>query len=61
MQAIADQAGITVLNARLYAESQRQARVMTALVASAAAINASLRMDDARVRPPVTGGGGGIV
>lgn len=46
MQAIADQAGITVLNARLYAESQRQARVNTALVASAAAINASLRMDE---------------
>lgn len=46
MQAIADQAGIVVLNARLYAESQRQARVMTALAASAAAINATLRMDD---------------
>lgn len=46
MQAIADQAGIAVLNARLYAESQRQARVMTALAASAAAINATLRMDD---------------
>ena len=46
MQAIADQSGIAVLNARLYAESQRQARVMTALAASAAAINASLRLDD---------------
>ncbi len=46
MQAIADQAGIAVLNARLYAESQRQARVMTALAASAAAINASLRLED---------------
>ncbi|MGB8212958.1 MAG: GAF domain-containing protein [Anaerolineales bacterium] len=46
MQSIADQSGIAVLNARLYAESQRQARVMTALAASAAAINASLRMDD---------------
>jgi two-component system, NtrC family, sensor histidine kinase KinB len=46
MQAIADQSGIAVLNARLYAESQRQARVMTALAASAAAINASLRMDE---------------
>jgi len=46
MQAIADQAGIAVLNARLYAESQRQARVMTALAASAAAINATLRLDD---------------
>ena len=46
MQAIADQAGIAALNARLYAESQRQARVMTALAASAAAINASLRLED---------------
>jgi PAS domain S-box-containing protein len=46
MQSIADQAGIAVMNARLYAESQRQARVMTALAASAAAINASLRLDD---------------
>jgi len=46
MQAIADQSGIAVLNARLYAESQRQARVMTALAVSAAAINVSLRMDD---------------
>ena len=46
MQAISDQAGIAVLNARLYAESQRQARVMTALAASAGAINASLRLDD---------------
>ena len=46
MQAIADLSGIAVLNARLYAESQRQARVMTALAASAAAINASLNMDD---------------
>lgn len=46
MQAIADQAGIAVLNARLYDESQRQARVMTALAASAAAINGSLHLDD---------------
>jgi two-component system, NtrC family, sensor histidine kinase KinB len=46
MQSIADQSGIAVLNARLYAESQRQARVMTALAASAAAINASLRLDE---------------
>lgn len=42
MQAIADQAGVAVLNARLYTESQRQARVMTALAEGAAAINASL-------------------
>ena len=46
VQTIADLSGIAVLNARLYAESQRQARVMTALAASAAAINASLRMDE---------------
>ena len=36
MQAIADQAGVAVLNARLYTESQRQARVMTALAEGAA-------------------------
>lgn len=46
MQAIADQAGIAVLNARLYTESQRQARVMTALAEGASAMNMSLRMDD---------------
>jgi len=46
MQSIADQAGIAVLNARLYAESQRQARVMTALATGAATINATLRLDE---------------
>jgi PAS domain S-box-containing protein len=46
MQAIADQASIAVLNARLYTESQRQARVMTALAEGASAMNASLRMED---------------
>lgn len=46
MQAIADQAGLTILNARLYAESQRQARVMTALAESAVSINASLHMEE---------------
>lgn len=46
MQAIADQAGIAVLNARLYNESQRQARVMTALAEGAVTINASLRLDE---------------
>ena len=35
VQAIADQAGIAVLNARLYDESQRQAGVMTALAKTA--------------------------
>jgi len=46
VQSIADQAGIAVLNARLYAESQRRARVMTALAESAAAITASLKLSD---------------
>jgi len=46
VQAIADQAGIAVLNARLYAESQRQARVMTSLANSAATINVTLRLED---------------
>jgi len=46
VQAIADQAGIAVLNARLYADSQRQARVMTALAESAAVITASLKLED---------------
>ncbi len=46
MQAIADQASVAVLNARLYTESQRTARVMTALAEAAAAINASLEMPD---------------
>lgn len=44
IQAVADQAGITVLNARLFDESQRQARVMTALAESAVAMNASLQL-----------------
>jgi len=46
VQAIADQAGIAVLNARLYADSQRQVRVMTALAESAATITGSLKLDD---------------
>jgi PAS domain S-box-containing protein len=45
-QAIADQAGIAVLNGRLYAESQRQARVMTALATSASGISVSLNLED---------------
>lgn len=45
-QAIADQAGIAVLNARLYQESQRQARVMTALAESAGTITGSLNLED---------------
>ena len=46
VQAIADQAGIAVLNARLYDESQRNAQVMTSLAKSAAGISASLNLDD---------------
>jgi NtrC-family two-component system sensor histidine kinase KinB len=46
VQAISDQAGIAVLNARLYEESQRQARVMTALAESAAMITGSLKLDN---------------
>jgi adenylate cyclase len=46
VQAIADQAGIAVLNGRLYEESQSQARVMTALAESAAAITGSLDLED---------------
>ena len=46
IQAIADQASIAILNARLYAESQRQANVMTAVAESAEVITASLNLDD---------------
>ncbi len=44
MQAIADQASIAVLNARLYTESSRQTRIMTALADGAAAFSASLEV-----------------
>ena len=46
MRAIADQASVAVLNARLYTESQRTARVMSALAEGAAAMNTSLEMED---------------
>jgi NtrC-family two-component system sensor histidine kinase KinB len=46
IQAIADLAGIAILNARLYEESQRQARVMTAVAESTAVITATLNLDD---------------
>jgi PAS domain S-box-containing protein len=45
VHAIADQTGIAVLNARLYRESQRQARVMTALANSAAAMSSTLKLE----------------
>src|SRR5512142_2460284 len=41
-QAIADQASIAVLHARLYTESSRQARIMTVLADGAASFNSSL-------------------
>lgn len=46
MQTIAEQASVAVLNARLYTESQRTARIMSALAEGAAAINTSLEMSD---------------
>jgi len=46
VQAIADQAGIAVLNARLYDESQRNAQVMTSLAKSASGISVSLNLED---------------
>ncbi len=46
VKAIADQSGIAVLNARLYAESQHQAQLMKALAESATAITATLKLDD---------------
>lgn len=45
MQAIADQAGVAIVNARLFSESQRQARVMTSLAEGAVNINASLHIE----------------
>jgi len=46
VQTIADQAAMVILNARLYAESQQQARLTAALAASAASITSSLRLED---------------
>jgi two-component system, NtrC family, sensor histidine kinase KinB len=46
VQAIGDQAGIAILNARLYTESQRQARVMSALAESSTAITSSIKLDE---------------
>lgn len=45
IQAIADQAGVAILNARLYAESERQARVMTALAEGATAITSTVKLE----------------
>ena len=46
MQAIAEQAGMAIVNARLFTESQRQAHVMTLLAEGAVTMNTSLRMDE---------------
>ena len=46
MQAIAEQAGMAIVNARLFSESRRQAHVMTSLAEGAVSMNTSLRMDD---------------
>jgi two-component system, NtrC family, sensor histidine kinase KinB len=46
VQLIADQASIAVLNARLYTESTRQARIMTALADGAASFSSSLDVKD---------------
>ncbi len=50
MQAIADQAGVAVMNGRLFSDSQRQARVMTALAEGAVSMNTSLRVEQAYER-----------
>lgn len=42
---IGEQAAFAVLNGRLYAESQRNAGIMTAIAESASVINASLQLD----------------
>ncbi len=43
VHAIADQAGIAILNAQLYGESERRARTMTALANSATAMSSTLK------------------
>ena len=45
VHAIADQAGIAILNAQLYGESEHRARIMTALANSAAAMSSTLKLD----------------
>lgn len=46
MKAIADQASVAVLNARLFMETERTARVMTSLAEGAASMNSTLEMQD---------------
>lgn len=46
IQAIADQSGATILNARLYEESRRQANLMTALAENAVTMSALLKVEE---------------
>ncbi|MGQ0602647.1 MAG: GAF domain-containing protein [Anaerolineales bacterium] len=46
MTAIADQAGVAIENAQLYAESERRAQAMRALAGTAQAINSTLKLDE---------------
>lgn len=46
MNSIADQASMSILNARLYGESQRHAGVMSALANSSAVISSSVKLDE---------------
>ncbi|MBK7338593.1 MAG: GAF domain-containing protein [Saprospirales bacterium] len=46
MKAIADQASVAVLNARLFMETERTARVMSSLAEGAASMNSTLEMQD---------------
>ncbi|MBP7692184.1 MAG: GAF domain-containing protein [Anaerolineales bacterium] len=46
LTAIADQAGVAIENAQLYAESERRAQAMRALADTAQAINSTLRLDE---------------
>ncbi len=45
VHAIADQAGVAVLNAQLFGESKRQTRVMTALANSASTMSSTLQLE----------------
>lgn len=46
LTAIADEAGVAIENAQLYAESERRAEAMRALADTARAIHSSLRLDE---------------
>jgi PAS domain S-box-containing protein len=46
MIAIAEQAGVAIENAQLYAESERRAQAMRALASTAQAINSTLKLDE---------------